>query len=209
MPPARPRRYTARVLRILLICTGNICRSPMALGFLADRSGRLLDGALIVRSAGTWARPGSPPTPEAEASVAERGIDISDHRSTPVSSDLIGWADLIITMTAEHRDEVLDMTPDADDRTFTLKELVALLGALPPPEVERSRDALLARVDEASALRASGRAPAPADADVVDPIGMSDETYRAVAWELEELTDALVRRLAGADARIPAGDGEG
>ena len=209
MPPARPRRYTARVLRILLICTGNICRSPMALGFLADRSGRLLDGALIVRSAGTWARPGSPPTPEAEASVAERGIDISDHRSTPVSSDLIGWADLIITMTAEHRDEVLDMTPDADDRTFTLKELVALLGALPPPEVERSREALLARVDEASALRASGRAPAPADADVVDPIGMSDETYRAVAWELEELTDALVRRLAGADARIPAGDGEG
>ncbi|HZB04016.1 MAG TPA: low molecular weight protein arginine phosphatase [Actinomycetota bacterium] len=197
------------MLRILLICTGNICRSPMALGFLADRSGRLLDGALIVRSAGTWARPGSPPTPEAEASVAERGIDISDHRSTPVSSDLIGWADLIITMTAEHRDEVLDMTPDADDRTFTLKELVALLGALPPPEVERSRDALLARVDEASALRASGRAPAPADADVVDPIGMSDETYRAVAWELEELTDALVRRLAGADARIPAGDGEG
>jgi protein-tyrosine-phosphatase len=197
------------VLRILLICTGNICRSPMALGFLADRSGRLLDGALIVRSAGTWARPGSPPTPEAEASVAERGIDISDHRSTPVSSDLIGWADLIITMTAEHRDEVLDMTPDADDRTFTLKELVALLGALPPPEVERSREALLARVDEASALRASGRAPAPADADVVDPIGMSDETYRAVAWELEELTDALVRRLAGADARIPAGDGEG
>ena len=209
MPPARPRRYTARVLRILLICTGNICRSPMALGFLADRSGRLLDGALIVRSAGTWARPGSPPTPEAEASVAERGIDISDHRSTPVSSDLIGWADLIITMTAEQRDEVLDITPDAADRTFTLKELVALLGALPPPEVERSRDALLARVDEASALRASGRAPAPADADVVDPIGMSDETYRAVAWELEELTDALVRRLAGADARIPAGDGEG
>jgi protein-tyrosine phosphatase len=209
MPPARPRRYTARVLRILLICTGNICRSPMALGFLADRSGRLLDGALNVRSAGTWARPGSPPTPEAEASVAERGIDISDHRSTSVSPDLIGWADLIITMTAEHRDEVLDMKPDAADRTFTLKELVALLGALPPPEVERSRDALLARVDEASALRASGRAPTPADEDVVDPIGMSDETYRAVAWELEELTDALVRRLAGAGARISAGDGEG
>jgi protein-tyrosine phosphatase len=209
MPPARPRRYTARVLRILLICTGNICRSPMALGFLADRSGRLLDGALNVRSAGTWARPGSPPTPEAEASVAERGIDISDHRSTSVSPDLIGWADLIITMTAEHRDEVLDMKPDAADRTFTLKELVALLGALPPPEVERSRDALLARVDEASALRASGRAPTPADEDVVDPIGMSDETYRAVAWELEELTDALVRRLAGAGARIPAGEGEG
>jgi protein-tyrosine phosphatase len=209
MPPARPRRYTASVLRILLVCTGNICRSPMALGFLADRSGRLLDGALIVRSAGTWARPGSPPTPEAEATAAERGIDISDHRSTPVSPDLIGWADLVITMTAEHRDEVLDMTPDAADRTFTLKELVALLGALPPPDVERSRDALLARVDEASALRASGRAPAPADEDVADPIGMSDETYRAVAWELEELTDALVRRLAGAGARIQAGEGEG
>jgi protein-tyrosine phosphatase len=209
MPPAGPRRYTARVLRVLLVCTGNICRSPMALGFLTDRSGRLLDDALTVRSAGTWARSGSPPTPEAEASAAERGIDISDHRSNSLSHDLIRWADLVITMTAEHRDEVLDMAPDAADRTFTLKELVALLGALPPPDAVRSRDALLARVAEADALRASGRAPAPADEDVADPIGMSDETYRAVAWELEELTDALVRGLAGAGARIPAGEGEG
>jgi protein-tyrosine phosphatase len=181
----------------------------MALGFLADRSRRLLDDALTVRSAGTWARPGSPPTAEAEDVAAERGIDISGHRSSPLARELVDWADLIVTMTAEQRDEVSALDPGVVAKTFTLKELVALLGALPPPAGERTRERLLARIVEAEGLRASGTAPAPADEDVVDPIGMTEDTYRAVAWELEELTDALVKGLDGAAARIAAGDGEG
>jgi protein-tyrosine-phosphatase len=197
------------VLRVLLVCTGNICRSPMALGFLTDRSERRLDGALAVRSAGTWARPGSPPTPEAEEAAAERDVDISGHRSTPLSPDLVDWADLVLAMTGEHREEILAAVPGAGSKTFTLKELVALLGALPPVEGPPSREALLARIADAEALRASGQGPVPADEDVVDPIGMTETTYRAVAWELEELTDSLVRGLAGARAQVPAGDGEG
>jgi protein-tyrosine phosphatase len=178
----------------------------MALGFLADRSRRLLGGAIEVSSAGTWARPGSPPTAEAEQVVAERGVDISEHRSTPFASHLAARADLVVTMTAEQREEVLDAAPEAAARTFTLKELVALLGALPPHDAGRSRDALLARISEADRLRRSGQGPKPADGDVADPIGLSASTYRGVAWELEELTDALVRGLAGVTAPVPAGD---
>jgi protein-tyrosine-phosphatase len=181
----------------------------MALGFLTDRSERLLGGALTMRSAGTWARPGSPPTVEAEEAVAERNVDISRHRSTPLSPDLVDWADLVLTMTGEHAEEILAAVPGAASKTFTFKELVALLGALPPVEGPPSREALQARIAQADALRASGQGPVPADEDVVDPIGMTEATYRAVAWELEELTDALVGGLAGVRAQVAAGDGEG
>jgi protein-tyrosine phosphatase len=180
----------------------------MALGFLTDRSGRLLGDALRVRSAGTWARPGLPATEEAEEVGASRGIDISEHRSAPFTPDLAEWADLILTMTGEQREEVLDAAPGAGSRTFTLKELVALLGGL-PPATGSTREAMLARIARAGELRRSGEAPRPADEDVADPIGMSDETYRAVGWELEELTEALVRGLAGVDAPVTAAEGEG
>jgi len=179
----------------------------MAFGFLTDRSRRLLGDAIRVRSAGTWARSGSPPTVEAQEAAAERGVDISDHRSTSFVPDLAEWADLVLTMTAEQRDEVLAAHQEAAGRTFTLKELVALLGVLEPAEAgDPSRGALLARIEEADALRRSARAPRLADEDVADPIGLSQATYRAVAWELEELTGALVQGLAGVTAPVAAGD---
>jgi len=173
---------------------------------LADRSRRLLNDAIRVRSSGTWARPGARPTAEAEEAVAERGIDISGHRSAPFTADQAAWADLIVTMTGEQVEEVLHAAPDVARKTFTMKELVALLGALSPVDGEPSREALVARISQADELRSSAGAPRPVDEDVADPIGMSEATYRAVAWELEELTDALVRGLAGVTTPIAAGD---
>ena len=180
----------------------------MALGFLVDRSERLLEGALRVRSSGTWARPELPPTDEAAEVAASRGIDISEHRSTPFAGDLAEWADLIVTMTGEQREEVLESVPDAGPKTFTLKELVALFGGLPPAD-GNTREAMVSRIADADRLRRSGEAPRPADEDVADPIGMSEDTYRSVGWELEELTDALVRGLAGVNAPVTAAEGEG
>jgi hypothetical protein len=111
-------------------------------------------------------------------------------------------------MTGEQQEEVLESVPDAGPKTFALKELVALLGALPPAE-GRTREAMVSRIAKADWLRRSGEAPPPADQDVADPIGMSEDTYRAVGWELEELTDALVRGLAGVSAPVTAAEGEG
>jgi protein-tyrosine phosphatase len=133
-------------------------------------------------------------------------VDISDHRSTPFAPDQAAGADLVLTMTGEQREEVLDAVPEATARTFTLKELVALLGALPSLAGEFSRQALVARIAEADRLRATGETPRPADEDVADPIGLSTATYQAVAWELEELTDALVRGLAGVTTPVVARD---
>jgi protein-tyrosine phosphatase len=169
----------------------------MAHGFLDERSRRLLGGGVRVRSAGTWARPGNGATDEAVAAAAERGIDIAGHRSTTFAPDLADWADVVITMTAEQRDEVQQAASAAAPMTFTLKELVAILGALPPADRPPSRESLLARISEADRLRHEGAAPRPADEDVADPLGLGMDVYRATAWEVEELIDAAVRGLAG------------
>jgi protein-tyrosine phosphatase len=91
---------------------------------LEDRARRLLGGEIEVRSAGTWASGGSPATPETVAAAADLGIDLSEHRSTRFTRDLAARADLIITMTAEQREEVRREAPEAADKTFTLKGLV-------------------------------------------------------------------------------------
>ena len=75
---------------------------------------------MIVRSAGTSASLGSPPTDEAVAAVKAMNIDIGDHRSTPLSLDLIQWADVIYTMTQSHRQRVLELWPRAADKTHCL-----------------------------------------------------------------------------------------
>ena len=185
------------MLRVLLVCTGNICRSPLAHGFLADRSRRYLEGDIEVRSAGTWAREGSPATAEGVAAGTEAGIDIGAHRATRFRADLSGWADLVLTMTAEQRDEVLDAAPDTHVKTFTLKEIVALLRDL-PPSTTLDREALLRRIADADELRRGAGHVVLADEDVADPLGMSALTYRAVAAEIEGLIDGLLRGL-GAD----------
>lgn len=158
------------MLTVLFVCTGNICRSPLGQAFLTDRSKKLLDGALTVRSAGTWGQEGNPPTREAMAVAAERGLDIEDYQASPLTAGLIDRADLILAMTREHRDEVVRMAPEARAKTFTLKELAADLSGLPPPS----------------------------DPDVPDPVGLGVAAYREVAEEIEEAVDVVVRELFGA-----------
>jgi protein-tyrosine phosphatase len=84
--------------RILVVCIGNVCRSPMAEGLLA----RALPG-YEVRSAGVGALIGRPAEPFAVQLMAEQGIDISEHRAQQISGQLVGWADLILVMDLEQK----------------------------------------------------------------------------------------------------------
>ena len=150
-----------------------------------------------MRSAGTWAREGSPATREANAAAKAAGFDISRHKASRFTRELAAWADLIVTMTDEQTEEASATDPDAASRIFTLKGLVSILGSLPPPREGARRKEILARIGEADRLRADGHLGELLDPDVADPLGLSEPVYRAVAHELHQLLGRLVTALLG------------
>lgn len=88
--------------RILFVCTGNTCRSPMA-GGIARRWVQEKGWSHVeVRSAGTAAIPGAPASVGAIRAAERHGLDLSSHASTPLDRSLVEWADLILTMGAHH-----------------------------------------------------------------------------------------------------------
>ncbi|GBC86233.1 Protein-arginine-phosphatase [bacterium HR12] len=192
---------------ILVVCTGNVCRSPIAEGFLRTvLEERLGDDAPLVASAGTAGWEGAPATPEAVAAAAELGVDIAGHRARALRAEHVLAADLVVTMTREQRDEVAEEVPAARARVFTLKELVRSLEAEPiPPDVSERSPSALARLADERRIRGLGRNPH--DEDVVDPIGSPMETYRAVAWELQGWCRRLADLMAPAPARMEPGEG--
>lgn len=117
--------------RILLVCTGNTCRSPMAAAFwraaVKDMPSLAALG-VAVDSAGLSAADGSPAASEAEAVMRERGLDLSEHRSRRFTgSD--SEADLILTMTEGHKAEVILAYPEAAAKVYTLKEYAGQQGS--------------------------------------------------------------------------------
>lgn len=123
---------------ILVLCSRNVCRSPLAARLLAHG----VRGTASVDSAALEIAHGAPACEAASQRGAEMGAPTDTHRSTRVSTEAIGRADLVITMTVEQRGAVVRMDPSARSRTFTLRELGLLAGApgvpgarrLPPPE---------------------------------------------------------------------------
>ena len=195
---------------ILVVCTGNVCRSPIAEGMLrAALLARMGEDAPRVRSAGTAAWEGSGAMPESVAAAAERGVDIRGHEARTMSTAMLEEADLVLGMATEHREEVARLVPAAAGRVFTLKELVRLLEALPPPG-PGTTPTLAGRIALADDLRRKGFEGNPHDEDVKDPLGTPLETYRAIAWELKGWIDRLADLLIGvAPVRSAAGPSEG
>ena len=192
---------------ILVVCTGNICRSPIAEGMLrVALQARFGDDAPTVSSAGTWGVEGSSATAEAVTAAQERGFDIGAHRARRLAQVPAGDFDLVIAMAGEHRDVLADEI-GVGERTFTLKELVRLLESLPPVPPGAAPGSLSGRVEQAHAARQAGFVGNPLDDDVADPIGMPLQTYRATAWELDEWIGRLVDGLYGAMPMAAAGEG--
>ena len=188
---------------ILVVCTGNICRSPIAEGMLRNAiAARFGDAAPDVSSAGTWGVEGAEATPDAVKAAVERGVVIGQHRARRLSPDRARAADLVVAMAVEHR-EALEHDLEVASRTFTLKELVRLLETLPPAPSGADAGSLADRVAAASQARREGFQGNPLDEDVADPIGLPLQSYRAIAWELDEWVARLVDGLYGAE-QVPA-----
>jgi protein-tyrosine-phosphatase len=110
----------ADITNIIVVCTGNACRSPMAEGFLKKY---LSDSSRhIISSAGISAMDGFTPTPAAVQVMQEHLIDISCFRSTNFSRRLAESSDIILVMAKYHRDFIVENMPDMQDKTFLYKE---------------------------------------------------------------------------------------
>lgn len=105
--------------RILTVCIGNICRSPMAEALLAHRlAGRGVSAT--VESAGIAALLGHPADPIAQELMRERGLDLSGHRARQLTPELVRAAELVLVMEAEQQKVIESMLPSARGRVHRI-----------------------------------------------------------------------------------------
>ena len=105
---------------VLFVCTGNICRSPIAEGFFRRLTGNRKD--IEVASAGVHAVRGQPPSVYAVEVCAEEGTDISDLRSQPLTGPLVDRATHIFAMTGAHLETIQTLFPQSAEKTFLIRE---------------------------------------------------------------------------------------
>lgn len=168
-------------MRVLYVCTANIARSAYAEVITANAG---FDG-LEVGSAGTHGWVDHPMYEHMAAELVRRGVDPSGFRSRRLTPALVDAADLVLTMSATHRDFVLQERPNAVTRTFTLGQLARALDDVPR------------EVTGLEAVAAGRRLRATADAadDVEDPYGRGPAAAAVAADRLDELLDRILLRL--------------
>lgn len=188
--------------QLLVVCTGNVCRSPLTATLLEARLGDLV----AVTSAGTRALVGSPMTGQTASLALERGVPperIAAHRARDLRAEDVREADLVVALAREHRRAVVRTHARALRRTFTLRELARLARATTPDNV---RAAAIGGADPAERLHAAlhhlaqvrDRAGSADADDVVDPYGGPDGLYALAGGEIDGAVPDVVRLIRAA-----------
>ncbi|MGN6688002.1 MAG: hypothetical protein ACTHK1_10725 [Actinomycetales bacterium] len=186
--------------RILVVCTGNICRSAAAEQLIGEA---LAAAPVDVTSAGTQAVVGSDLHPLTRDALAATGFEPVPHVARQLTPDLVRDAGLLLTATRAHRTAAVQIFPAAVSRTFTLREFarivetltndVAVAPGVPPVPVSWADPETL--VAEARAVRGLVRAEDPSDDDIADPMGESPEVHQRVVKQLREAAEAIARAV--------------
>jgi protein-tyrosine phosphatase len=179
--------------RVLVVCTGNICRSPAAelllRAGLGDRAG------VVVSSAGLRARVGEPVAEPMATLLRGRAIDPHGFRARQFEPAQVADAELVLTMTAEQRSSVVRRVPSVVQRTFVLREFVDL-AELAAPDLPGAAPAarLAGLVGAVPGTRA--RWTGAADIDIEDPYLRGEDVFVAVEAQITRAVDRLLGTLA-------------
>jgi protein-tyrosine phosphatase len=170
---------------VLMICTGNICRSPLAEAALRREVGTGSDAPeIVVASAGTRADPRSPVPLESLASASLARLDLSAHRPRLLTAGMLADADLVLGLSREHRRAAAILLPRVTRKAFTVREFAricrsTLPDASPSVAAGASHDRLVGAVRLAAAARGTlSPLDDPDELDIVDPY-LRDETVYA------------------------------
>lgn len=174
-------------MKVLFVCTGNICRSPMGEALLRHVLHERGCDDVEVASVGTWAYEGQSATREAVETLRKRSIDLSVHRSRATDIEELQEADIIVAMTSVHVREITALSPDVADRIVLMKELREIKPATSPEGASAK--------DKVGALLAGERPESRRSLDVDDPMGLPIGAYERVAGEIAEGVDVLASVL--------------
>ena len=183
---------TGDIHTILVVCSANQCRSPLAAACLTRIfATRGLD--IAVTSAGVNASTGSSATSGTVRTAKDLGLDLAEHRSQPTTRELLAGADLILGMERLHLREAVVLERQAFPRSFTLKELVRRgeeLGPRRPGETQADWLAAAHRDRQPADLFGASR-----DDDIADPTTDMTVDHDTMAQEVAELVQRLVGLL--------------
>jgi protein-tyrosine phosphatase len=177
--------------RVLMVCTANLYRSPLAECLLKER----LTEAIHVSSAGTEAVPGTPMAASAASLIAGLGADPSGMVARRLTSGLVESSDLVLGAAREHREAVVRLSPvRALSRAFSLREFARLVRAEDAAGVVDPA-ARFAALAEGAAGRRGTDLGDTADDDVADPLGAAPAELRACMTRIEESVERIAAAL--------------
>lgn len=196
-PPAGPG------FRVLVVCTANLCRSPLAEHLLRART-TSLGLTWAVSSAGVQARPGQPMHPSSERVLRSRSIDASGWVSTRVEPAALATADLVVTATQQQRDQLVTLRPAAMSRTFTLLQLARWAEAIRTGDPMDPADfgPWLAR--SARSARSHTQPSPPDQRDLADPYGHTHRHFVRCASLIDQAWTTILGSAPLAGGGVPA-----
>ena len=177
-------------MRILTVCVGNLCRSPLAERLLQQRLDDVRPGFAVVTSAGTRAPEGRAMEETAAANLKRLGGTADGFVARRLTTEILSEVDLVLTATKDLRTEVLRLAPGGMRRTFTMGEFAAVCSS------DVARELRTAPEQGPVAFAAVHRSQGSTAPDVDDPIGRGDEVHRRVADQIAALVDLQVAYLA-------------
>lgn len=165
-------KRVGRIRKVLFVCSGNTCRSPMA-ALLFAQEARSAGVKVEVASRGLAAAEGWPASRRAIEVMREWGLDLSRHKSRSLNRQDVEDSDLVLTMTTAHAERIKQMWPFTQNKVFALKEYIHLYSGAGSEEEE-----------------------AGGDMDIMDPFGQTLSVYRRCAQEIEAAVKSLVKILS-------------